>query len=82
MIRFRLKERIADKAFQEGRRITLEEISKATGVNRTSLSKMANQRGYNATTDSLDALCAYFDCQVGDLAEYVPDSDASGEGES
>lgn len=30
MIRFRLKELIAEKEFQEGRRITLEEIAKAT----------------------------------------------------
>ena len=71
MIRFRLRELMSEKAFRENRRVTFEEISSATGVNRTSLSKMANQRGYNTTTDNLDQLCRYFGCRLGDLAEYV-----------
>ena len=71
MIRFRLRELMSEKAFRENRRVTFEEISSATGVNRTSLSKMANQRGYNTTTDNLDQLCKYFGCRLGDLAEYI-----------
>ncbi|MCG5495962.1 helix-turn-helix domain-containing protein [Ectothiorhodospira variabilis] len=71
MIRFRLKELMAEKSFQEGRRLTYEEIAQATGINRTTLSKIANQKGYNTTTDNLDALCAYFDCSVCELAERV-----------
>ena len=71
MIRFRLRELMSEKAFRENRRVTFEEISSATGVNRTSLSKMANQRGYNTTTDNLDRLCQYFGCRLGDLAEHV-----------
>ena len=71
MIRFRLRELMADKAFKENRRITFDEISSETGVNRTSMSKMVNQRGYNTTTDNLDRLCRYFGCSVGELAEYV-----------
>jgi putative transcriptional regulator len=71
MIRFRLKELIADKEFKENRRITFDEIAKATGVHRTTLSKIANQKGYNTTTEVLDKLCAYFDVQVDAVAEYV-----------
>ena len=71
MIRFRLKEMLADKAFTEGRRITLEEVSKKTGIHRTTLSKIANIKGYNTTTDNLDKLCAYFDCDLCSLAEFV-----------
>lgn len=62
---------MSEKAFRENRRVTFEEVSAATGVNRTTLSKMANQRGYNTTTDNLDGLCRYFGCKLGDLAEYV-----------
>ncbi len=54
MIRFRLKELMADKGFEENRRVTLDEVAKATGVHRTTLSKIANQKGYNTTTDILD----------------------------
>lgn len=62
---------MSEKAFREDRRVTFEEVSTATGVNRTTLSKMANQRGYNTTTDNLDRLCSYFGCKLGDLAEHV-----------
>ena len=72
MIRFRLKEMIADYQFNEGRRITFDEIAKATGIHRTTLSKIANQVGYNTTTDNLDGLCEFFGCSLDQLVEYVP----------
>lgn len=75
MIRFRLRELMTDKAFSENRRVTFDEVSSATGINRTTLSKMVNQRGYNTTTDNLDQLCRFFECSVGDLAEYVEITD-------
>ena len=71
VIRFRLRELMSEKAFKENRRVTFEEVSVSTGVNRTTLSKMANQRGYNTTTDNLDQLCRFFGCALGELAEYV-----------
>ena len=71
MLRFKLKERIADKEFRERRRITVLEISEATGVNRMTLSKLINKHGANIQTDSLDRLCAYFACRIEDLVEYV-----------
>lgn len=71
MIRFRLKELMADKSFAESRRVTFEEVSSTTGINRTTLSKMANQKGYNTTTDNLDALCSYFGVSVCEVAEHI-----------
>ena len=73
MIRFRLKELIAEKGFQENRRVTLDEVAQHTGVHRTTLSKIANQRGYNTTTDILDKLCEYFGVQLQEVAQYVDD---------
>lgn len=75
MIRFRLQELLAEKQFRDGRKVTLTELSKATGINRVTLSKMVNHRGYSTVTDNLDSLCKFFECEVGDLAVYVPDSD-------
>lgn len=75
MIRFRLKELIADKEFQEGRRITLEEISRITDIHRTTLSKLSNQKGYNTTTEVLDRLCDYFQVSLGQMAEHVKDKE-------
>jgi putative transcriptional regulator len=73
MIRFRLKELIADKEFKEGRRITFDEIAKNTGIHRTTLSKVANQKGYNTTTDVLDKLCIYFGVDLDKVASHTTD---------
>ena len=73
MIRYRLRERIADREFAVGRRITLEEVAVATGISRPTLTRISNQRGYSTSTDVLAKLCAYFRCQIADLVEYVPD---------
>ena len=69
MLRFKLKQLIAEKEFREDRRITFDEIAGATGIHRTTLSKIANQKGYNTTTDAVDRLLEFFDCEPNDLIE-------------
>lgn len=73
MIRFYLQRMISEKQFKEGRRITMAEITEATGINRVTLSKMINQKGYSTVTDNLDKLCKFFDCKLEDIAEYIAD---------
>jgi putative transcriptional regulator len=73
-IRFKLKERIADVEFRERRVVQLKEIAEATGIHRVTLSKIANNKRYNVGVDTIEKLCAYFHCGVGDILEYVPDS--------
>ncbi len=72
MIRFRLKELIAEKEFQEGRNITFEEVARETGIHRTTLSRIANIKGYVTTTEVLDKLCTYFGVNTNDVAEHIP----------
>ena len=69
MIRFKLAEQIERKQFRESRRITMQELTDATGINRSTLSKILNQKGYSTSTDILDRLCTYFDCALGEIAE-------------
>ena len=73
MIRFKLAEQIEKKQFAEGRRITVQEVAEATSINRMTLSKILNHKGYSTGTDILDRLCAYFGCELPDLVEYVED---------
>lgn len=75
MLRFRLQELLAERQFRTGERVTLTALADATGVNRVTLSKMINSRGYSTVTDSLDRLCRFFDCRIEQLVEYVPDTD-------
>jgi len=76
MIRFKLGEMIEKKQFAEGRRVTINEIAAATGLNRMTLSKILNQKGYGTGTDTIDRLCEYFTCRIEDMMERVPE-DAS-----
>lgn len=73
MLRYKLKERIAAREFAERRRIPIIEIANATGITRNTLSKMLNSFGVSVRSENLDRLCAYFECKIEDLVEYVPD---------
>ena len=73
MLRFMIKEMIAKKEFAEGKRITIAEVAEAAGIHRMTLSKLINQKGYNTGTDNLDRLCDYFQCQIEELVEYIPE---------
>ena len=73
MIRFKLAEQIEKLQFKQSRRITIQEVAEATGINRMTLSKILNHKGYSTGTDTLDRLCIYFGCRIEDLVEHVPD---------
>jgi putative transcriptional regulator len=74
MIRYKLAEQLELKRYREGRRIALLELSEKTGINRSTISKILNQRGYVTTTETLDKLCEFFECGVSDIIERLPDS--------
>ncbi|WP_417500904.1 helix-turn-helix domain-containing protein [Marinobacter sp.] len=80
MIRFHLKELIADKEFAEKRRITIGEIANETGINRMTLSKIINHPGHSTVTDNIDKLCTYFDCSVEQLITHIKEASDESEG--
>lgn len=73
VIRYRFRELWEAKQRAENRRITLMEIAQATGISRNTLSRLADvrQTRYVTNTGIIDRLCNYFNCQPGDLLEYV-----------
>ncbi|BBN59230.1 helix-turn-helix domain-containing protein [Hydrogenovibrio marinus] len=38
---------------------------------RVTLSKLINQKGYSTTTENIDKLCDFFDCEVQDVMQKV-----------
>ena len=74
MLRYKLKELIAEKEFRERRRVMVQDIAGATGITRNTLSKMLNQHGASVRSENLDRLCTYFGCRIEDLVEHIPDS--------
>lgn len=75
MIRILLIKLLDEKAFKEKRRITLSEVSEKTGISRATLTRIANVPGNVTSTDTINALCKYFECQPGELLNYVEDED-------
>lgn len=75
MIRMNLAKLHADRCFALGRKIEWREVAEQSEIHRVTLSKMVNQRGYNATIANVDRLCRYFACSVEDLLTYIPDED-------
>ena len=78
MIRFKLGEMMEKKQFADGRRVSISDVASATGLNRMTLSKILNQKGYGTGTDTIDRLCQFFGCQVEDLMEHLPDENEVG----
>ena len=75
MIQCRLRELIGMKARLERRRITYETIQSGSGVNKNTIVKLANDRAAMVGMSVIDRLCAYFECQPGDLFVYVPETE-------
>lgn len=71
VIRILFKQLLDEKSFREKRRITVGEVSEVTGISRATLTRVANVPGYNTNTDTINALCAYFECEPKDLLRYV-----------
>ncbi|ART82291.1 transcriptional regulator [Oceanisphaera profunda] len=77
MIRVLLIQLLDEKSFREKRRITLSEVSKETGISRATLTRIANVPGNVTNTDTINALCKYFECQPGELLSYVEDEETN-----
>ncbi len=73
MIISHVKALIARKEQLEKRPITYRTLSAETGLSTTSITKLARGSFVNVGKSTIDRLCRYFDCGVGDLLEYIPD---------
>jgi len=72
MIKNRIDQLIREKSVAWHRDVTAREISEATGVAESTLSRMrSDTKGIRF--DVLNALCAFFDVQPGEILIYVSD---------
>lgn len=76
MIRVLFKQLLSEKAFREGKRITVSDVSHETGISRSTLTRISNTPGYNTNTETVDVLCRYFGCAPGELLEFRDDDRA------
>ncbi len=76
MIRSKLKLLIAQREVATGEKITYESLSAATDLSKTTLNRLAEGKTDRVDFLTLDKLCRYFECDLGDLLTYVPDEQA------
>lgn len=75
MIYCKIKTLIANKELAEKRKITYKVIQDETGLSSTTIAKLLNFRGIQRIDGTtLDKLCEFFHCNVGDILMYMPDS--------
>lgn len=67
MIRIRLSTIMGSK------RIKMKRLSEDTGIAVSTVFHMYHEHTQSVSFEVLDKLCKYFNCQVSDLLEYVPD---------
>ncbi len=67
MIQCRLRELMAAKSRRERHRITYDDIRAQTGMSKTTLTRLANDRVDGVSFSVMDRLCAYLECEPGDL---------------
>jgi len=57
------------------RRLRASEVARKTGINKNTLSSLYNERVSGIRFDTLEKLCRFLNCSVGDLIEYMPDEE-------
>ncbi|MBA3532668.1 MAG: helix-turn-helix transcriptional regulator [Ardenticatenales bacterium] len=72
MIKSKLKLLIVQREIDRGQKITYESLSTETGLSKTTLNRLAEGKTDRIDFLTLDKLCRYFGCSVGELLEYAP----------
>jgi DNA-binding Xre family transcriptional regulator len=70
------------KGAKEGRRIFYKDISRATGISISTLSRIAVDPQYNINRAHIEKLCDFFDVGLEDLISIVQDNQIVSKGES
>lgn len=55
------------------KRMNIQKLSETTGISRTTLSKITNDKFTRIEINTINQLCKALECNVQDLLEYIPD---------
>ncbi len=73
--RFRIL--LAEKATRQRQNIALMDVQRETGIAWSTLNSWANNQVTRYDAPVIQALCEYFDCQVGDLLVFEKENPLS-----
>jgi putative transcriptional regulator len=60
-------------ALMAPRNLNISDVSRQTGLNRSTVAALYHGRAARVELDAIDRLCRLFGCALGDLLEYVPE---------
>lgn len=55
------------------KKLRIIDVARGCGVPRQSISKLYYEKSKRIDFETLDKLCRFLECQVGDLLEFIPD---------
>ena len=57
------------------RRLKVVDVARELGVHRNSITLLYNDTANRVELSTINALCKFFDCEVGELFEFVDDGE-------
>ncbi len=57
------------------RKLRASEVSRKTGINKNTLSSLYNEKVSGIRFDTLEKLCKFLNCSIGELIEYVSENE-------
>ncbi len=53
------------------RKLKISDLVRETDINRGSLTRLYYEKASRVDLDLVDTLCRYFECEIGDLFEFI-----------
>lgn len=75
MIKANLKVLIARREQDTGEKLTYGRLSEHVGLAKNTIRRLAEHESTRVDMATLDKLCKFFNCDVGDVLYYVPDGE-------
>lgn len=52
-------------------KLKTSDLAASTGLNRSTISALYNETAVRVDIETIDILCKYFECKVGDIFEFL-----------
>jgi len=56
------------------RKMKIADVARETGLHRNSITLLYNETATRVDMETIENLCKLFECSVGDIFEYIPES--------
>jgi putative transcriptional regulator len=58
------------------RKLKIADVVRDTGINRSTVNRLFHETNNRVDFETLEKLCVYLECSVGELLEVIPDEEA------